>query len=65
MEISAKNQNFSFVFSGLNQNTNYVIFITVGSVHPYVPDLADSSKISKLIGTTLITPGIDLHFIRF
>ena len=58
MAISAKNQNFSFVFSGLSQNTSYVIFITVGSVHPYMPDLADSSKISKLIGKTLVAPGI-------
>lgn len=56
LEISQKNTNFSFVFTGLNQNTSYVVFITVGNVHPYVPDLEDSSKISTLFGTTLIAP---------
>lgn len=62
LEISAKSRNFSFVFSGLNQNTSYILFVTVGNVHPYLPDLADNSKIVKLYGTTLVKKGFSFLY---
>lgn len=58
LEISRKNTNFSCVINGLSQNTSYVLFITIGNVHPYIPDLALNSKIITMIGNTEIKKGI-------
>ena len=55
MDITKKNTNFIFEFSNLKPNTSYVLFITVGSVHPYFPDLASNSNIHKVIGSTIPT----------
>ncbi len=64
-EISGKNTNFTIIVKGLTQNTDYVLFVTVGNAHPYRPDFADSSKIVKLIGKTLKRIGNFLYFYKF
>lgn len=64
LEISQKNTNFSCVINGLSQNTSYVLFITIGNVHPYIPDLASNSKIVTMFGNTEIKKGF-FHSIIF
>lgn len=56
-EVSNKSANFTFTIDGLTQNLSYVVFLTIGNTHPYIPDLQENSKIVTLFGKTEIKIG--------
>ena len=56
VEVENLNANYTMIFSNLDQNSTYYIYLIAGSTHPNNPDMMKYDDIANISVSTLLKP---------